>query len=155
MMASINDFIIKNFTPDNIMILLVLFLVVLAAIVICLIRAGVKETSQTSVKQIKKDLEKEEIIRKLEPKEKLNKIDEYEKEQEQKAIISYEELLKNASKLQIDYEDDEDIADIVIHKVNLSENKESKPLEKVKEKINQSFYPTLQNLRLFSEISVY
>lgn len=139
-MESINNFIVNVFTPDNIMILLVIFLVLLAIVVICLIRSGVKENKKVEIKEtkeIKKDITDTEIIKKIEPNQTYEKIDQYEKEQEKKAIISYEELLKNASKLQVDYEDDEDIADIAIHKVTLKES-EKKEVNNVVN--NMSFY---------------
>ena len=73
-------------------------------------------------------LDLEGLTKKLE-KEKMNeelKIDNYEKEQEEKAIISYDELLKKKNHYAINYEKEEDLGDLVIKKVNLNDlvNKE-------------------------------
>lgn len=47
----------------------------------------------------------------------------YEQEQENNAIISYEELLKNKDSRQVNYDDDyENNIDISVRKVNLNEN---------------------------------
>ncbi len=126
-MSNLNDFIVKVFTPDNIMILLVIFLFILAIIVACLIAASVRE-NKNILKDDKLKIEnntiEEDLIKKIEPKQNIEKIVKYEKEQEQKAIISYDELLKGASKLQVDYEEDEQIADIIIQKVAVKEKEE-------------------------------
>ena len=54
------------------------------------------------------------------------KIDNYEKEQEEKAIISYDELLKKKNHYAINYEKEEVVDDLIIKKVNLNDlvNKE-------------------------------
>ena len=44
----------------------------------------------------------------------------YEKEQEERAIISYDELISKTSNLKINYEDEEVINDITIKKVDLA-----------------------------------
>lgn len=46
---------------------------------------------------------------------------EYEKDQEEKAIISYEELLKKHNKYAINYEKEEVIDDLIVKKVNLND----------------------------------
>lgn len=48
------------------------------------------------------------------------KIDNYEKEQEEKAIISYDELLKKKNHYAINYEKEEVVDDLIIKKVNLN-----------------------------------
>lgn len=136
-MEKFNEFISNTFNPDNIMILLVIFLVLLAIVIICLIRSTVKENNKILTQQPKiepKPETKENSI------EHLEQIDEYEHEQEEKAIISYEELLKNASKLQVDYEDDEKYADLVIQKVALTEKEEKKEEQINIEIENKNFY---------------
>lgn len=54
------------------------------------------------------------------------KIDNYEKEQEEKAIISYDELIKKKNHYAINYEKEELIDDLSVKKVNLNDlvNKE-------------------------------
>lgn len=44
----------------------------------------------------------------------------YEKEQEEKAIISYDELLSNTGEYQLNYEDEETKGDISVKKIDLS-----------------------------------
>jgi len=44
----------------------------------------------------------------------------YEKEQEERAIISYDELIKKTNNVQINYEDEEIVSDITVKKVDLT-----------------------------------
>lgn len=44
----------------------------------------------------------------------------YEKEQEEKAIISYDELLSNTGEFELNYEDEETKGDISVKKIDLS-----------------------------------
>jgi hypothetical protein len=48
-------------------------------------------------------------------------VSEYEKDQEAKAIISYDELIKNKNKYAINYENEEVMDDLVIKKVDLND----------------------------------
>ena len=49
------------------------------------------------------------------------KIDKYEQEQEEKAIISYDELLKKNNHYALNYEKEEVVDDLIIKKVNLND----------------------------------
>ena len=62
----------------------------------------------------------------------------YEKEQEESAIISYEELIKNKDKMNYSYDDEyvSDVKDIEVKKINLS----SKGFDKVDEKIEVKLF---------------
>lgn len=80
-----------------------------------------------------KDDEEPELIdlvgltKKLEEEQENNKkndtikFTDYEKDQEEKAIISYDELLKKHNKYAINYEDEKIVDDLVIKKVNLND----------------------------------
>lgn len=56
---------------------------------------------------------------KLEPEVKIDPITEYEKDQEDKAIISYDELLNKNNNYELNYEKEEVHDDLVVKKVNL------------------------------------
>ncbi len=62
----------------------------------------------------------------MEKKEEKNEVDLYEKDQEEKAIISYDELLKKHNKYAINYEKEVLMDDLLVKKVDLNdlENKE-------------------------------
>ena len=62
------------------------------------------------------------------------KIDEYEAEQENKAIISYDELLKRASSGTISYESEENLGGIRVGKVDTSK------IEVTSEEMNRPYY---------------
>lgn len=67
-------------------------------------------------------LDLESLTKKLQSEETGERITctEYEKDQEEKAIISYEELLKKHNKYAINYEKEEIIDDLIVKKVNLN-----------------------------------
>ena len=100
-------------------------------------------------------LDLEGLTKKLE-KEKMNeelKIDNYEKEQEEKAIISYDELLKKKNHYAINYEKEEDLGDLVVKKVNLNDliNKEEKeestsPVKVISYQKEEEFLKALKEL---------
>jgi hypothetical protein len=52
-------------------------------------------------------------------KQEIASINTYEKEQEEKAIISYDELIKKNKINQINYDDEEDLGDIKVKKISL------------------------------------
>lgn len=58
---------------------------------------------------------------------------EYEKDQEEKAIISYDELLKKHNKYAINYEKEEVFDDLIIKKVNLNDLENKEEVEKISE----------------------
>lgn len=61
------------------------------------------------------------LTKQLEEKQSLNiDLTDYEKEQEERAIISYDELLKKTSNREINYEAEEIIDDITVKKVDLA-----------------------------------
>ena len=68
-------------------------------------------------------LDLESLTEKLKNEEKTDqvKIDKYEQEQEEKAIISYDELLSKKNHYAINYEKEEQLDDITVKKVNLND----------------------------------
>lgn len=68
-------------------------------------------------------LDLESLTKKLKEEEANDRINctEYEKDQEEKAIISYEELLQKHNKYAINYEKEEIMDDLIVKKVNLND----------------------------------
>lgn len=137
---AINNFISLYLSPNNIMLLFVVLLIIMAIAIVLIIysefKRDKKDNNSFSIEEAKKELESNTELR---VKKDYEGIEEYENEQEKKAIISYEELLENASKLEIDYSDEEDIPDLTIHKVNLKTNEDKEFIKKSETKVN-SFY---------------
>ena len=83
-------------------------------------------------------LDLESLTKKLKEEEETDRISctEYEKDQEEKAIISYEELLQKHNKYAINYEKEEVMDDLIVKKVNLNDlvnkNKEEVVTEEVR-----------------------
>lgn len=65
---------------------------------------------------------------------------EYEKDQEEKAIISYEELLKKKNKYAINYEKEEIMDDLIVKKVNLNDLVNKNQEEKIESEIRVISY---------------
>ena len=65
----------------------------------------------------------EGLTKKLKEEEQNNRVNftEYEKDQEEKAIISYDELLKRSNSYAINYEKEEVLDDLIVKKVNLND----------------------------------
>lgn len=57
----------------------------------------------------------------------------YEKEQEEKAIISYDELLKTRSDLKINYQEEENLDDVVVKKVDMENMTSELDMSEVRE----------------------
>lgn len=139
---SLNDFVYTYLTPSNIIIILVLFLIILSTIIIVLILTSLKEKQNViNITEEKKDFDLKDATKKLEEsmnKERIMSISDYENEQEEKAIISYDELLKRASSLTINYEDEPSVDGIKVRKVEV-EKGEPRKTELPKPR-NRSFY---------------
>lgn len=80
-------------------------------------------------------LDLESLTKKLqtEQSQKEVSITAYEKDQEEKAIISYDELLKKRNKYAINYEKEEVFDDLVVKKVNLHDLENKNEIEEIKE----------------------
>ncbi len=84
-----------------------------------------EEGELLDLKSLTKKLE-EEAIRPM-------GIAEYEKDQEEKAIISYDELIQNKNKYAVNYEKEEVLDDLVVKKVDLNDLVNKDVLDEVKE----------------------
>ena len=79
-------------------------------------------------------------------------MNDYEEEQEQRAIISYDELLEKQKDLKINYEEEQQIGDITVKKVDIDnistpvEKEESKPIVISYEK-EEAFLEALKKLQ--------
>lgn len=65
---------------------------------------------------------------------------EYEKDQEEKAIISYDELLKKHNRCAINYEKEEVMDDLIVKKVNLNNLVNESVEEEIKEEVRVISY---------------
>lgn len=61
----------------------------------------------------------------------------YEEEQEEKAIISYDELLKTRSDLAINYQEEEQLDDVLVKKVDMENMTSELDMSEVREKIKE------------------
>ena len=87
-------------------------------------------------------LDLESLTKKLKAEENLDRINctEYEKDQEEKAIISYEELLQKHNRFTINYEKEEVIDDLIVKKVNLNDLVNKNVEEEIKEEVRVISY---------------
>lgn len=86
-------------------------------------------------------LDLQAITKALEENKNLNiDLTEYEKEQEERAIISYEELLEKTNNSTINYEEEEVINDITIKKVDLANLVSQAEIEEPKIKVQVISY---------------
>ncbi|MBE6156862.1 MAG: hypothetical protein E7161_03855 [Firmicutes bacterium] len=87
-------------------------------------------------------LDLESLTKKLKAEENSDRISctEYEKDQEEKAIISYEELLEKRNKYAINYEKEEVIDDLIVKKVNLNDLVNKNEEEIIKEEVRVISY---------------
>lgn len=79
-------------------------------------------------------LDLESLTKKLQEEKDESRINftEYEKDQEEKAIISYDELLQKHNKYALNYEKEEVLDDLVVKKVNLNNLINTEKLDEVK-----------------------
>lgn len=121
---------------DIVFFLAVIFLIILVVTLIYFVLINKDEEGSKDVKPISEKKpeiaifddpnEQEELLdlktltKKLEDqKDKPILMNDYEEEQEQKAIISYDELLASQKDLKINYEDEKQLGDLTIKKVNI------------------------------------
>ena len=101
---------------DIIFFFAIIVLIILIVILIYFIQINSDDIDETAemkiVREIDKDMKKE--VPNIE-------FTDYEKEQENKAIISYEELIKQNNSYDINYEKEDLIDDVSVKKVNLDQ----------------------------------
>lgn len=139
-LSNISEFFHTLSFVDVVFFIAVLILMILVVTLIYFIRIN-EDVSE----QVKKDIPFEEtaemkIVKEIESKmsyedEPIVSITEYEQEQEDKAIISYDELLSKTNNYELNYETEEVKDDVSVKKVNLDDllNKSSK--SEIKESI--------------------
>ena len=104
---------------DYVFFFTIVFLIILIVCLIYFIRINDKIVETEDILDDPDNLK--EIANKLENAEaKPVKFTSYEKEQEEKAIISYDELLENTGEYQINYLNEEKKDDLIVRKVDLN-----------------------------------
>ena len=121
--------VLENFTnSDALVFIFVIFLIVVSMMMVYLVYSQNKQLTQELMmrdKKAREDKNKELDLRALSkelesaPKEKNIELTSYEAEQEEKAIISYEELVDANKNLGINYSDTDELDNIVVKKVDL------------------------------------
>ena len=114
---------------DVLVYIFVIFLIIVSMMMIYLVYSQNKQLTQELMLRDKKhreekknqDLDLKSLTKELEaaPKEKNIELTKYEAEQEEKAIISYEELVNANKNLSINYSDTDELDNIVVKKVDL------------------------------------
>lgn len=141
---NIMDYVNGYASSSSSVMILTTLLIVLAVVIVVMVISIIKEKNK-NVEDAKFDINetKEALECKMEDNnDKYIRITEYENDQEKKAIISYDELLKNASSLTISYEDETNTDGIKVRKVELDKEKpnmESFVTEEIKVKSFYSF----------------
>ena len=132
---------------DIIFFFSVLILMVLVVTLIYFIKIN-------NVEEQKKDLEETQemkIAKELRDSMKNNdatiKFTDYEKDQEDKAIISYDELIRNKDKININYDDEysNPIPELEVRKISFSEDKNENTLEMPKLNVKMFEYEEEEN----------
>lgn len=87
-------------------------------------------------------LDLESLTKKLKEEEGNERVNctKYEKDQEEKAIISYEELLQKKNKYAINYEKEEIMDDLIVKKVNLNDLVNKNEIEEIESDIRVISY---------------
>lgn len=87
-------------------------------------------------------LDLESLTKKLKAEENVERINctEYEKDQEEKAIISYDELIQKHNRFAINYEKEEVIDDLIVKKVNLNDLVNRNEKEEMNEEVRVISY---------------
>lgn len=112
-------------TVDDLLVIAVIIWLLLISIILLNVLKN-RERSMSTIRKAKRDMiDLEAITKNIEANYKPANIEltSYEQEQENNAIISYEELLKNKDSKQVNYDDSfENNIDISVRKVNLNES---------------------------------
>ncbi len=134
---------------DLFVFIIIIFLLVVSMMMVYLVYSQNKQLTEELMLRDKKNREANEnkeldlrqLTKELEqaPKEKNIELTNYEAEQEEKAIISYEELVANQAQ-NINYSDFDEADDIVVKKVDL-ENTGPLNINEIKEVIKEAKEP--------------
>ena len=115
---------------DVFVFIIIIFLLIVSMMMVYLVYSQNKQLTEELMLRDKKnreakenkELDLRELTKELEnaPKEKNIELTDYEAEQEEKAIISYEELLSANQGQNINYSDFDETEDVVVKKVDLA-----------------------------------
>jgi hypothetical protein len=136
-LASITNFITSLGLVDVIFLAAILLLIILIVVLIYIIRINDGEMFEDDAEEEKAQSLKDNILKTAtdsdtdidlaqiskdiessEPKPII--LNKYEQEQEEKAIISYDELLKTKQNYQINYQDEEDVEGLKVKKIDVN-----------------------------------
>ncbi len=124
---------------DILLFLSVIALIVISIMMVYLVYSqNIQLNKQLDKKDNKKEIDElRELSKELEHINRNNNINmtKYEEEQEQKAIISYDELIKNKNRVSIGYENEELVNNVEIKKIDLDRTGEIE-LDPIKQELN-------------------
>lgn len=117
-MKTIVNFIDKLSIIDMIALIAIVTFIILIISVIYIYRLSTIDEEESEVNDM---LDLKEIAKQIEesPKPTNIKLTPYELEQEEKAIISYDELIKNNNSMKINYKDEDDTSGVLVKQVDL------------------------------------
>ncbi len=137
---------------DMIIIIALMTFIILIISVIYLYKISTLEIKESEVNDM---LDLKEITKQIEesPKKRNIELTPYEQEQEEKAIISYDELIKNSNSMKINYDDEDESSGILVKKVDLKniadidENSTDTEVHVISYKEEEAFLEALKNLK--------
>ena len=150
--SSIIELIGKLSIVDMIIIIALMTFIILIISVIYLYKISTLEIEESEVNDM---LDLKEITRQIEqaPKNKNIELTPYEREQEEKAIISYDELIKNSNSMKINYDDEDTSSGVLVKKVDLkniadyNEDSTDTEVHSISYKEEEAFLEALKNLK--------
>ncbi len=152
-LSDINKFVQTLTFVDFVFFFAVVVLIILIIALVYFIRVN-EEVLRKENEKPKSELEMIKDAISSESKEKNVIMSTFEKEQEDKAIISYEELLNKSKNYGINYLEEKEVDGLTIKKVNLSdmytkeeEPKTVEPIRVVSYKKEEEFLVALKNLK--------
>lgn len=150
--SSIIELVGKLSVVDMIIIIALMTFIILIISVIYLYKISTLEIEESEVNDM---LDLKEITRQIEqaPKTKNIELTPYEREQEEKAIISYDELIKNSNSMKINYDDEDASSGVLVKKVDLknianyNEDSTDTEVHSISYKEEEAFLEALKNLK--------
>lgn len=140
---------------DMIVLIALMTFIILIISVIYIYRISTLSIDEDEESEVNDMIDLKEITKKIEesPKNITINLTPYEQEQEEKAIISYEELLQSNNTMKINYKDEEDSEGVLVKQVDL-DNIAVKSKDSLDTKVNiisyekeEAFLEALKNLK--------
>ena len=140
---------------DMILIIALITFIILIISVIYLYKISTIEIEEEEESEVNDMMDLKEISRQIEENQRTRNIEltPYEQEQEEKAIISYDELIKNNNSMRINYDDEDDTSGILVKKVDLKniadidETSNDTEVHAISYKEEEAFLEALKNLK--------